>query len=567
MLKKNRYVFHYERGAEVAKALVRALDAEMTPLSDGSAADAFSKRWNDASAFIFVGALAIAVRSVAPLMRDKATDPALVVVSEDGEVVIPVVAGHVGGASDLARTCADILSAYGAVFTPTTSSDRSGFVAPDLWAARRGWQVLLRTGMASVIRKLIGTGKILVWVDPLLAESGTKFPLPCGYDAAATQTDADIIISPGSIQKLVGAKPQIVPRVIVAGVGCRRGAACEVLERSLKRALSSNPKGPLLMESLCELRTAEVKSDEEGLLSLAELCGVPLVTVSDEEIKSQAGDFSPSAAERHVGLPGVAEQAAASGGVLLGPRQAEDGVTVALSVSNPARYGELFVVGTGPGDARFFTAEARTAISVSDVVVGYGLYVDLLPPAWIHGKIVERYGMGEEEERVRNALDHAASGYSVALVSGGDPALFGLAPLVLSMAPKDLPIRVLPGITAAQAAGRAVGAPYSNGLVLLSISDYLQPWDAVVRAMECAEASGLTVAIYNPVKRGLAEKLAEVRSIFSRRRLLIVRDAGREDEAVREIPVEELEENSLDMRSLMLFLSPVAREVPRLGGK
>jgi cobalt-precorrin 5A hydrolase/precorrin-3B C17-methyltransferase len=256
-----------------------------------------------------------------------------------------------------------------------------------------------------------------------------------------------------------------------------------------------------------------------------------------------------------------AEQAAASAGSLLGPRSAEGGVTVALSISNPSECGDFFVVGVGPGDSRFLTAEAKDALSASDVIVGYGLYVDLLPQSMLRGKIVERYGMGEEEDRVRSAVAHARSGYNVSLVSGGDPALFGLAPLALSMA-GDLPVRVIPGITAAQAAGRVVGAPYSNGIALLSLSDYLQPWDAVVQAMEGAENSGLAVAIYNPVKRGLQEKLSEVRRIFGRRRLLIVRDAGRSDESVRELPVALLDENAIDMRSLMLFLSSTARAFP-----
>ncbi|MDR1943810.1 MAG: precorrin-6A reductase, partial [Synergistaceae bacterium] len=158
------------------------------------------------------------------------------------------------------------------------------------------------------------------------------------------------------------------------------------------------------------------------------------------------------------------------------------------------------------------------------------------------------------------------SGYAVALVSGGDPGLFGLAPLALSMA-GDLKVKVLPGITAAQAAAKAIGAPYSNGIALLSLSDYLQPWDAVVRAMEGAESGDITVALYNPVKRDLPDKLADVRRIFSKRRLVLVRDAGRDDESVRELPVSELDQNAIDMRTLMIFLSPAVRETQSPDGR
>ena len=555
---KNAYILHYEGGWDVAARLADALGAERVEIADKTA-EAFSSRWNEAGAFIFVGALAIAVRSVAPLLKDKTADPALVVVSEDGAVAIPVISGHLGGATDLARNCAEALSSYGAVFVPTAASDRSGFVAPDLWASRHGWKVLLRAALASVIRKLISNGKISVWVDPLFESCGIALPLPFGYDVAGSQQDADLIISPRSVQRLAGAKPQIVPRVISAGIGCRKGSSSAALDRVLRKALSSSPKGPFLVEALREFRTAEVKSDEGGIIELAGRHGLPLTIVTDDELLTQEGDFSPSAASRHIGLPGVSEQAAASAGTLLGPRRAEEGVTVALSISSLTESGELFIVGTGPGDAKFLTSEATGALSKADVIIGYGLYVDLLPPLFKHGKIVERYGMGEEEDRVRRALALAESGYSVALVSGGDPGLFGLAPLALALA-GDLRVRLIPGITAAQAVAKAIGAPYSNGLALLSLSDYLQPWDSVLRAMEGAKRAGIAVALYNPVKRGLAEKLAEIRRIFSKRRLILAKDAGRENESILEIPVESLNESAVDMRTVMFFMSPAVRE-------
>jgi cobalt-precorrin 5A hydrolase/precorrin-3B C17-methyltransferase len=564
---KNKYVLYYDGGHDIARIISEALGAESVEIPAGGTAEAFSLRWNDAGVFVFVGALAIAVRAVASLLRDKADDPALVVVSEDGAVVIPVVSGHMGGASDFARECSGALSTFGAMFVPTTSSDRSGFVAPDLWASRRGWHVLLRSALASVIRKLTANGEIFVWVDPVLSDKGITFPLPAGYTVTRTQSDSDLIISPRSIQKLVGAKPQIVPRVLTVGIGCRRGTGEDSLERILKKALTSCPEGPFLMEALREFRSSEIKANESGLLSLVGRCALPLSIVSDDEMRAIEGNFSPSAAEKHLGLPGVAEPAAASAGKLLGPRLAEEGVTVALSMSIVTEYGELSVVGTGPGDARFMTAEAKDAILASDVVVGYKSYIDMLPPSWLRGKIVERYGMGEEEDRVRSSIVHAESGYNVALISGGDPSLFGLAPLALTMAPDDMKLKVLPGITAAQAAGKIVGAPYSNGLVLLSLSDYLQPWNSVVRAMEGAETSSLTVAVYNPVSRNLAEKLDAVRTIFSRRRLILVRDAGRPEESMAELPVEKLDESLVDMRTLLLFLSPAARDFPAGAGR
>ncbi|MDR1472583.1 MAG: precorrin-6A reductase [Synergistaceae bacterium] len=557
------YVFSFSAGGEVASELSNALGAENVPISEEGTAAAFKSRWSDGDAFVFIGALAIAVRSVAPLLEDKSRDPALVVVPEDGGAAIPVISGHIGLATDLARECAEILSGRDAAYIPTTASDRAGYIAPDLWASRRGYGILLRGGLVSLIMKLKTAGEISVWVDPILAENDISLPLPFGYKEVSDQRNADLMISPRSVQKLVGAKPQIVPRVITAGIGCRRGVPEEALDRVLRKALSANRRGPFLAEALAGFRTAEVKEDEEGLLRLAANYSLPLTVVPDSEILSMDEDFSPSAAARHVGLPGVSEPSAASAGALLGPRVAETGVTVALSISRPVERGELAVVGTGPGDARFVTAEARDAITSCEVLIGYKLYVDLLPEPWIRRKIVERYGMGEEEKRVRSAINYAERGYRVALVSGGDPTLFGLASLSLSMLPDSVGIgrvRVIPGITAAQAAGASLGAPYSNGLALISLSDYLQPWCDVEKALEGAYESGLAVAVYNPVSRGLSEKIAAVRRIFRGRRAILTRDAGRPEESSRELPADELDEHSIDMRTLVLILSPNARE-------
>ncbi|MDR3279488.1 MAG: precorrin-6A reductase [Synergistaceae bacterium] len=560
---KEIYALHYSGGSETASELLESLGAIDVPIPEGGTGKAFASRWSDAGAFIFIGALAIAVRSIASLLEDKSSDPAVVVVSEDGGVCLPVVSGHIGLATDLARECAQILAHRGALYVPTTSSDRAGFIAPDLWASRRGYDILLKARLTSVIAKFKETGGITAWVDPILRDFGIDMPLPYGYEPAESQGDADIIISPRAIQKLVGAKPQIVPRVITAGIGCRKGTNEEALERVLKSALSKNHFGPFLIEAASEIRTVEAKRDEEGLIRMAEGCGLPIVIVPDDEILAMPGKFSPSAAKRHIGLPGAAEPAAASAGALLDSRVAESGVTVALSMSKPRESGELAIIGIGPGDARFVTMDARSAIDASEVLIGYNLYVDLLPDAWKNGKIVERYGMGEEEDRVSRAFSYVNSGYRVAIVSGGDASLFGIASLCLSTLPEGVlwsSVRIIPGITAAQAAGASIGAPYSNGLVLVSLSDYLQPWPDVARSLEGGMESGLTVAIYNPVLRDLDLKLAEVRTIFAGRAAILIRDAGRAGESVREISMEDLVPDAIDMRTMILIPSDKARE-------
>ncbi|WP_367340457.1 cobalamin biosynthesis protein [Aminivibrio sp.] len=532
-------------GEALAGRLAEGPDERVVRVAPGTLSESVARWWPAADALVFVSSLGVAVRAAAPHLRDKETDPAVLVVTEDGSTVLPVTGAHLGGGRDLAerlagRICASLLL--------TTSSDRAGLTAPDLLASRRGWKLLGREALPGVNRALIEEGALAWWTDvPAFLP-----PLPEEYRPAPSSGEASVILSPYR-RDLAPRQVQLVPRCVAAGMGCRRGTDTDTLRRVLFRALESEG---LLAESLAEIRTVEEKRDEPGLAALAGDLGIPLVIVDREEILSLDGDFTPSAASRHLGLPGVAEPCAASAGYLLGRRTASDGVTAAFSLLPHPGGGKLTVLGTGPGDGKYLTLEGRQALREADAVVGYRLYADLLPPAWLRGKTVETYSMGEEEKRVERAVSLAEEGNRVVLLSGGDPVLFGLAALALRTARGRVPASVVPGVTAAQAAGLMTGAPYVNGLVLLSLSDYLQPWENVRQALEGAARSGLTAALYNPVKRDLEEKLAAVRQIFGAAgygEVHLVRDAGRPGASVRRLPLEDLSADGVDMRTLLLL--------------
>ena len=525
--------------------------------------------WGRADALVFVSSLGIAVRAAAPHLSDKGSDPAVVMVSEDGSIVLPVAGAHLGGGGDLAARLAEVL---GATLVQTTSSDRAGLTAPDLLASRLGWALLGKEMLPALNGALIESGSLSYWTDA--AEFLPE--LPEGY-SSADEPFADLIISPRRYVK-TQARVQLVPRCVVAGIGCRKDAPVGTIRSVLFEAMRSHS---LLPEAIKEIRTVDEKRDEPGLKELALSLKVPLIVVHRDEILKMEGNFSPSAASRHLDLPGVAEPCAASAGRLLGERLAADGVTVALSLlpaegkascepeqsaEGPAP-GSLAIIGTGPGCEGMITISARKAIEGADSVLGYSLYVDLLPPEWLSGKTVERYSMGEEEKRVERAVSLAEEGRSVALVSGGDPVLFGLAGLALRAAQGRVEATVFPGLTAVQGAAVLLGAPYVNGVVLLSLSDYLQPWSAVTRALEGAALSGLTVALYNPVSRDLDVKLEAVRRIFTAQgyeRAYLVRDAAREGQSAEGFSLSELYPDRVDMRTLILLPAASVDEVEGL---
>ena len=182
--------------------------------------------------------------------------------------------------------------------------------------------------------------------------------------------------------------------------------------------------------------------------------------------------------------------------------------------------GELFLVGMGPGDLPGLTQRAREALEGAEVVIGYSTYVKLLEEmGLLAGKEVVRKGMTEELDRAEEALERALSGQRVALVSGGDPGIYGMAAPVLGLMEErglkrvdggvGLPGRfageegevflaVIPGVTAANAVASLLGSPLAHDTCLISLSDLLTPWPLIERRLHAAGQGDFVVVLYNP---------------------------------------------------------------------
>jgi len=188
------------------------------------------------------------------------------------------------------------------------------------------------------------------------------------------------------------------------------------------------------------------------------------------------------------------------------------------SQSHDKPGGRLYIVGTGPGDAGQLTARAVEAIREAEVLIGNGMYLDLLG-SLAEGKRVERSSMGREVERAERAVALAEK-QVVAIVSGGDPGVYGMASLVLELVDHrqlDVTVEVVPGITAAQAAAARLGSPLSGDYVTLSLSDLLTPWDVIEMRLVHAFAMGVPVVLYNPKSRNRRDHLALALEIAARR--------------------------------------------------
>lgn len=225
-------------------------------------------------------------------------------------------------------------------------------------------------------------------------------------------------------------------------------------------------------------------------------------------------------------------------------------------------HGEVLVVGLGSGDPAQLTPEVDAALRRCDTVAGYSKYVDFIRDR-IHGKRLIETGMKGEVERCRDALAAAAAEATVCMVCSGDPGILAMAGLLFELrareqAFRDLPIRVLPGITAASTAAAALGAPLQNGFSLVSLSDLLVPADEVRRNLRAVAQSALPVTLYNPAGRKRRRLLAEALDIFREARggdilCAFVRHAGRPEETRWIGRLADLPADDVDMSTLVLI--------------
>jgi len=221
--------------------------------------------------------------------------------------------------------------------------------------------------------------------------------------------------------------------------------------------------------------------------------------------------------------------------------------------------GELVVVGLGPAGREWLTPQAQAALAAAEDLVGYGPYLDRVP----HNPRQRRHASDNrvESERAEFALELARRGRRVAVVSSGDPGVFAMAAAVLEVAEqdryKDVAVRVLPGLSAANAVASRVGAPLGHDFCVLSLSDRLKPWPVVERRLAAAAAADFVLAIYNPASRTRTWQPARAREVLLQHRapstpVVVGRDVGGAAEHITVTTLAELDPASVDMRCLLI---------------
>lgn len=273
-----------------------------------------------ADALLFVGSTGIAARAVAPHLRGKDSDPAVLVTDEAGRFVIPLLSGHIGGANALARRLADGLGGTAAV---TTATDVNRRFSPDAWAAERGL-FLSDLAAAKAVSAAILEGDV-----PLICEFPVSGPLPAGL-IRGEDGPVGIYIGCRTVSPFETTL-RLIPKILRLGLGCRRGTSAQDIEAAVLRVLAEHR---LDRRALRLAASVDRKRDEPGLLEFCENWGLPVEFYTPEELRAVPGPFTPSPfVERTVGVDNVCERAAVLGAErLIVKKTALGGVTVALAV-------------------------------------------------------------------------------------------------------------------------------------------------------------------------------------------------------------------------------------------
>lgn len=561
-----------------------------------------------------VCAAGILIRTLAPALADKHEEPAVVAVAEDGSAVVPLLGGH-RGANALARRLGDALGVPTAI---TTASETRWQVALD--DPPPGWVLANPHHCKSFTARLLaGEPCRLEGEAEWLQGSGVELQADAARphrdrrhrprgSGAEPQVGAALTVrvtdapDPGDEDTLVFHR-----RRFALGVGCERGVAADELRDLVERTLAG---AGLSARALAGVFSVDLKMDEPAVHALAQTLGLPARFFAPPALEALTPRLAnPSATVfREVGCHGVSEAAAlaAAGaeGRLRVPKTKSKRATCAIgeapSPIDAARLGQargvLTVVGLGPGTPAWRTPAADRAVAAATHLVGYRGYLDLLPAGGHRvrhahapgeeagrvdrtlaagGQVRHAYALGEETERVDRALALAAGGHRVALICSGDPGVYAMAALVFERLEMKTPahpdwrrseIVVLPGVSAMHGAAALAGAPLGHDFCAISLSDLLTPWAVVERRLEAAAAGDFVVALYNPASNRRRRGLARAVEILAAKRpaatpVVIARSIGREGQKVTVTSLQDLDQSSIDMMTLLIVGSTATRAV------
>ena len=480
-------------------------------------------------------AAGILIRTLAPVLTDTKTEPPVVAVAADGSAVVPLLGGMTG-VNDLAERIAAVLDVQPAI--TTTGKLQFNTVLPD---PPTGYRLANPQHVKAFIADLIaGTSVSLDGDAPWLLASDIPF---CANGdrqiivttQAITGNPTQLVYHPTSLVVRVAKPTQFTVAGWIALIRDRLATANLAVAAIACIVLPKTPAG-------------------------AAIAGIG--TSLDLPIRLLESELLPPDLSITIDEPNLTILSATA--------------PIDLAAIGQAR-GKLTVVGTGPGSHQWMSPQVRATILAATDVVGYHTYLDLVTDLTV-GKQCHGSDNRVELDRSRLALDLAASGKNVVVVSSGDPGIFAMASAVLEVLDKEakpewqtIDLQIAPGISAMQAAAASVGAPLGHDFCAISLSDILKPWEVVAARIASAAEADLAIAFYNPISSQRSWQLTAAKEILLQFRqattpVILARNLGRSGQEVRVITLGELAPESADMRTVILIGSSQTRLIPRADG-
>ncbi|WP_431432210.1 precorrin-4 C(11)-methyltransferase [Bacteroides hominis] len=432
--------------------------------------EAVPQLFRDSDALIFIGAMGICVRAIAPCIEDKKTDPAVLCVDSTGRYVISVLSGHVGGANGLTQYVAGILGAEPVI---TTRSDRTGLWALDTLGKKYDWQAIPgeNCDMNHLISLFVDCAPTALLLD--IRDEGTaqlEHTLPSHVDVFYNFKDIDtgryrllLLVTPYLYETSGMQALYYVPKVLHMGMGLARNAGPKnaVITRLMNTLLEAN----IVPAAIRTISSIEEKKHEEVLKLLADAYELHLYTASQ---LSRVDVPTPSeVVDKYMGTPSVSEASAlltAGGGPLILPKQKCENFTVAIALDSAAvRQGHIEIVGAGPGDPELISVRGRRFLEESDLI----LYAGSLVPRELTecakaGATIRSSASMTLEEQFALMKEFYDRGQLVVRLHTGDPCIYGAIQEQMNFFDRyGMRYHITPGISSFQAAAAALQSQFT----------------------------------------------------------------------------------------------------------
>ncbi len=455
-----------EAGSEVASTLQRYLEAKVIHRSE------VGKHWNTLDAFVFIGAMGICVRTIAPYIKDKHKDPAVVCIDSLGQNVISVLSGHVGGANDLARQVAAIIGGHEVI---TTQSDNAGLWALDTLAERFNWAIASDDDMNKCIFAFVNREPTALLME--VCDDGTDYlekTLPEHVTIVKSLEEVDpkkfklvILVTPYNLCVPYGVlELHFVPMIASLGFGlASHPDDYEKIYDQIDEAMSQIGVLPCY-KRYC---TIDVKEDEEFCAMLEDEYDEELVFYTAEELAKVDVPNPSKTVEKHVGTPSVCEAAAilgANNGKLIVPKVKGKNWTAALAIDYKylrGQKGHVEIVGAGPGDPDLISVRGRKMLERADLILYAG---SLVPKALTEchkpGAIVRSSADMNLEEQCALMKQFYDQGKYIVRLHTGDPCIFGAIQEQMAFFDREgMSYHITPGISSFLAAAAELQSQFT----------------------------------------------------------------------------------------------------------